>query len=177
MIKTLIDGYNLIFECGLHGKNVNSHSLAQARERLLRTLSVALKDQASEIAVVFDARRQMLSGQQEQESYNGITVLYSVQFNDADEMIEHLIQKHSTPKSLTVVSSDHRLHKAAAKRKASACDSDYWWDKITEVERNPFRIADDEKPKPLLSESELEQFKSAVENEIMDDDDDWMTIQ
>jgi hypothetical protein len=37
-----------------------------------------------------------------------------------------LIRKHSSPRALTVVSSDHRLHRAARRRRATPIDSDRW---------------------------------------------------
>ena len=60
-----------------------------------------------------------------------------VEYEDADSLIEELIQKNSTPKNLTVVSSDHRLHRAALRRKATPIDSDVWFD---ELEQLPPRV-------------------------------------
>ena len=42
-------------------------------------------------------------------------------------MIEELIRQHDTPRSLTVVSSDHRIQRAARRRKAHMVDSDRWY--------------------------------------------------
>jgi hypothetical protein len=47
---------------------------------------------------------------------------------EADDVIEDLIAGHSAPKRLLVVSSDHRLHKAARRRKAKVRDSDKFLD-------------------------------------------------
>ncbi|HEY5310864.1 MAG TPA: hypothetical protein VIK18_00045, partial [Pirellulales bacterium] len=41
--------------------------------------------------------------------------------------IEELIRQDSAPRRLTVVSSDHRLQRAAHRRKARAVDSDRWY--------------------------------------------------
>ena len=42
---------------------------------------------------------------------------------DADLLLEQLIDEHSHPRQLTIVSSDHRLHRAAKSRRAAATDS------------------------------------------------------
>jgi hypothetical protein len=60
-----------------------------------------------------------------------LTIIYALGYEDADTLIEILIQKNSIPKKLTVVSSDHRLHKAALRRKSTPVDSDQWFDQIT----------------------------------------------
>ncbi len=183
LIKILIDGYNLIFECGLHGKSVNTNSLALARERLLRTVQSNYAGQEPEIAVVFDAKKQMLSGQQERESWRGIQVYFSIHHDDADELIEQLIQQHSAPKLLTVVSSDHRLHKAAARRKARAIDSGVWWDQQAAKE-HPVELPkspSEAYAQPLLSEAELDLMQQDVDNQIDgdqidDESDDWPDV-
>ena len=124
-MKYLIDGYNVIFECGLHTRTVNAASLAKARIRLLRTIESKLPtDDVAKTTVVFDAQKIPLSGQQEEGRHNQIRVLYSINYPDADEMIEELIAAHAVPKNLTVISSDHRIQKAALRRKAMITDSD-----------------------------------------------------
>ena len=128
----LIDGYNLIFECGLHGRTIDSQSLEKARHRLLSDIEKRLGAAAKDTTVVFDAQKIMMSGQQETNFFGSIRVLYSIHYPDADSMIEELISKHPSPKKLTVVSSDHRLQKAAFKRKAAAIDSGDWYDRLLE---------------------------------------------
>jgi len=61
---------------------------------------------------------------------DGMTIIYAVEHEDADSMIEEIIRKHSNPKQLLVVSSDHRLHKAALRRKSNPIDSDVWYDNL-----------------------------------------------
>lgn len=131
-MKILIDGYNLIFECGLHGRHVNAESLARARMRLLAEINAAFdENDRREIVIVYDAKKIPLSAQQEQDSSGGVTILYSINFDEADEMIEQLIARHSSPKkNLLVVSSDHRLQKAAMARRAATIDSGDWFDQV-----------------------------------------------
>ena len=56
-----------------------------------------------------------------------MTIHFSSEYDNADELIEELIEAHSVPKSLLVVSSDHRLQRAARRRKAPFVDSDVWF--------------------------------------------------
>lgn len=55
---------------------------------------------------------------------DGVIVVYAGAGVEADEVIERLIAKDSAPKRLTVVSSDHRIRKAASKRGAAAMVSE-----------------------------------------------------
>ena len=54
----------------------------------------------------------------------GVRVVYAGAGKDADTLIEHLIKKETAPRSLTVVSSDHRIRKAAGRRGAEAMPSE-----------------------------------------------------
>ena len=104
-IKYLIDGYNVIFECGLHTRNVNAASLAKARDRLLRTIREGLNSgDVSKTTVVFDAQKIPMSGQREKHNVGSIQVLYSINYPDADAQIIELVNSHSVPKRLVVVS-------------------------------------------------------------------------
>ena len=170
-MKYLIDGYNVIFECGLHGKHVSGQSVAEARNRLLREIASHVPEQQhAAITVVFDASRRMIREEMDKEFFVNIAVLYSINFDDADEMIEHLIGQHSVPGQLTVVSSDHRLHKAALRRKAKPIDSGDWYDMLMEGRLLPdgnsaSQAPQSEDPKqPLLSPEELEQLRKDVED-------------
>jgi len=59
--------------------------------------------------------------------HRGLTVRFADPGSDADSMIEQLIEADSSPRKLIVVSSDHRLHRAARRRRAKAIDSDQWY--------------------------------------------------
>ena len=172
-MKYLIDGYNLIFECGLQGRQTNAESLARARNELLQTLATELSiTEKAGVTVVFDAKKQMLSGQQERERFGKIVVLYSIHYEDADEMIERLIRQHAVPKDLVVVSSDHRIHKAALRRKATPIDSGDWFDWL---QSGADREIPDEPPIPddarrgdgsdsLFSDEEMNRFQTELQD-------------
>lgn len=180
-MKTLIDGYNLIFECGLQGRKTDAHSLARGRIRLLRTIArILAEDERRETVVVFDAEKQIFSGQRERDRYQQIQVLYALHYFEADDMIEHLIDKHSAPKQLLVVSSDHRIQKAALRRRAATIDCGDWYDELLKRAERPgghenqvdrIESAD---PGPLLTDSELAAFQDDLDQEgLTDEPNDW----
>lgn len=132
-MPTIIDGYNLIFTCGLEGKTRTPQSLERARTRLISTAASRLKDsERSATTIVFDAKRLPVKESEADSVVLGIRVMYAIDYEDADTLIEELIRQHSTPKQLTVVSSDHRIQTAATRRKATAIDSDVWWERLLE---------------------------------------------
>ena len=59
--------------------------------------------------------------------HDGMTVRYASDYADADALIEELIAANNVPRSLVVVSSDHRLQRAARRRRAPFVDSDVWF--------------------------------------------------
>ena len=126
--RIVIDGYNLIFQCGLQGKRRDSIALEKARQRAIQTISKWLGDERQRAAIVFDASRLPIKEDHNVSQIDGLTIIYAVDYDDADSMIEEIIRTHSSPKQLLVVSSDHRLHKAAMRRSAKPIDSDIWYD-------------------------------------------------
>ncbi len=157
----LIDGYNLIFQCGLEGRSRTPASLQRARRRLAGELKVNLAGPVLQrTAIIFDATRLPVGESQAIRIEDGLTIIYALDHEDADTLIELLIQKNSTPKKLTVVSSDHRLHKAAIRRKSTPVDSDQWFDQITS-----------ESPKQRANRPVEVEGKPPVEGL---DDVDWM---
>lgn len=127
----IIDGYNLIFQCGLHSKSTASDQLEKARNRLIQEIvSFGGVEVAKKTTIVFDAAYRPLAAKTNRYRLKNVLVLYADKFDDADSMIEYLISRHPVPKKLTVVSSDHRLHKAALRKKAKPIDSEIWYDRL-----------------------------------------------
>jgi hypothetical protein len=62
--------------------------------------------------------------------HDAMTVHYARDYADADAMLEELIDANHTPRSLVVVSSDHRVQRAARRRRAKAVDSDRWYSEL-----------------------------------------------
>jgi predicted RNA-binding protein with PIN domain len=121
----LIDGYNLLHVTGLVGRA--GSGLQGSREALLRFLASAIETkELPQTTVVFDAA-EAPPGLPRVVTHKGMTVRYASDYDDADALIEELIQANNVPRSLTVVSSDHRLQRAAKRRRATFVDSDIWF--------------------------------------------------
>ena len=115
-VRYLIDGYNLLHAMGLLGAAKGApNALAAARLDLLDRLHALFGDASAQLTVVFDARRVPRRGLPELE-YGGIHVRFA-QRQEADDLIETLVQNEPSPKSLTVVSDDHRIQVAARRRR------------------------------------------------------------
>jgi predicted RNA-binding protein with PIN domain len=111
----VIDGYNLLHALGaLHGR-LGPAGLKRARDQLLEMLHRAHDEEAGQVTVVFDAKHSP-PGLPAEETYRGLRVCYAVHQDQADDLIEFLIQHDSVPRQLTVVSDDHRLQRAARRR-------------------------------------------------------------
>jgi predicted RNA-binding protein with PIN domain len=118
----LIDGYNVLFALGMVPHDVKEGDLHRARRALLDLLADGLGDSVKKCTVVFDGTR--APGRLPRETiYRGIEVRFTQRREEADDLIDWLIKQCSAPKQLTVVSSDHRLIEAAARRRAASVKS------------------------------------------------------
>lgn len=130
-MRWLIDGYNLMHAAGAVGdKEVSGKSFRRRRRRFLSTLADALgPERARETTIVFDANSS--PGDFDLDTtFLELHLIFALGDESADDRIEQLIAAHSAPKSLTVVSTDHRLRRAAARRKARAVTSDRFLDEL-----------------------------------------------
>jgi hypothetical protein len=158
----LIDGYNLLHVTGLSGpeitrRDIGAGALERARRALLNFLAASLDDDARQLTtVVFDSNDAPPELPRELQ-HHGITVKYSVGYESADELLEELIRKAAAPKRLTVVSSDHRVQRAANRRKARAVDSDVWYAEVRESRRKTKVLIAGSTPQPTgpLSNEEV----------------------
>ncbi len=131
-------------------------TLERSRRALLDALAHRLTHaQAQRTTIVFDAQGAP-PGLPSRLSHQGITVLFAPRKLEADELLEELIGQHSAPRRLTVVSSDHRVQRAARRRRAKAVDSDVW------MQRLPTTIAhsSDELDPPLEEELDLQGLEN-----------------
>jgi len=129
-MSLLIDGYNLLNSTGIPSRGKGPGNLERARQALLNTLVESLpEDEVARTIVVFDASESPW-GVARETNHRGIRVMFAAKEDDADSVIERLISADSAPKRLTVVSSDHRLQKAAHRRRAAAVDSDVWFTQL-----------------------------------------------
>jgi predicted RNA-binding protein with PIN domain len=120
----LIDGYNLLHVTGLVGRP--GSGLQGSREALLRFLARSIEPkELPATTIVFDAA-EAPPGLPRVVTHEGMTVRYASEYADADALIEELIAAYNVPRSLLVVSSDHRIQRAAQRRRAPFVDSDVW---------------------------------------------------
>jgi predicted RNA-binding protein with PIN domain len=176
-MSLIIDGYNLLNVVGILGRGVGPGGLERARLALLNFLAESLE--AKEIGktiVVFDSREAPW-GLPRSVLHRGLAVQFASKYPDADCLIEELIEKESAPRQLTVVSSDHRLQRAAKRRRARAADSDVWYAELLRARRERQEKSAEtpaRPPVPLLPEDVeywLEQFGGREELE------EWMKEQ
>jgi predicted RNA-binding protein with PIN domain len=114
-MRYLLDGYNLLHAMGLLAGKVGPHGLEKARLALLGRLLGDHGSAAAGVRVVFDASRAPPDAVPE-EHYQGIHIFYALD-GEADDVIETLIHHDATPRTLTVVSDDHRIQRAARRRR------------------------------------------------------------
>ncbi|MGA2798943.1 MAG: NYN domain-containing protein [Thermoguttaceae bacterium] len=172
-MSIIIDGYNLLYMAGILGEGRGPRSLELSRLALLNFLAESLLPrEIAKTIVVFDAKDAPWGAKNVLE-HRGIAVQFASRWPDADCLIEELIRLDSAPRRLTVVSSDHRLQRAARRRKAKAVDSDVWYNELVQkrLARRKTQSTTPERPAvPLLAEdvaywvrqfggqSELEQW-------------------
>jgi len=168
----LIDGYNLLHATGILGHGRGRGSLARSREALLNVLAESLPaEERDRTAIVFDAHDPPW-GLSRKLDHHGITVYFASRHEDADSMIEDLIKTDSAPRKLIVVSSDHRLHRAAKRRRATAIDSDRWFRELMQarMERSAPSSIESVKPEGPFSPGEVEFWLRQFEIEAPKDD-------
>jgi predicted RNA-binding protein with PIN domain len=126
----LIDGYNLMHAAGLSKPRYGPGGLEKARRALLGRLAASLDEaELARTTVVFDAKEQP-PGAPSSEQYQGLTIRFAAGHEDADDLVEELIRGDSAPRRLLVVSSDHRLQRAARRRRARFVDSERFLDQM-----------------------------------------------
>ena len=110
-MSLVIDGYNLLEASGIVGGGRGPGGFERTRLALLDFLADSLDGrQLAGTVVVFDARAAP-PGLPRQAEHRGIRVRFADRNSDADQEIERLIAEHTSPRRLTVVSSDHRLQR------------------------------------------------------------------
>jgi predicted RNA-binding protein with PIN domain len=152
--RYLIDGYNLLYAMGiLHGR-VAAGGLERARLALIGLLRGALGDTASAVTVVFDAAHAPRDVPASQELH-GIHVEYATGGKEADDVIEELVRQAPAPRTLTVVSDDHRVQQAARRRDAAVLSCGDFIDLLQAARRMPPSLSVPAEKQPSLSEAEL----------------------
>ncbi len=152
----LIDGYNLLNATDIFGDDTGRTNLESTRNALLAFLAEVLAEQQrSQTTIVFDGR-DAPPGLPRMLTHAGITIRFSRRDQEADDVLEELIESATAPMELTVVSSDHRVQRAARRRKATYVDSDVWFAEIRKP-RGEAAAEPAEKP-ATLSDDDVSQW-------------------
>lgn len=169
-MSLLIDGYNLLHASGVMPSGQGPHTFERAREALLRFLAASLtEEERVRTTIVFDAREAPFNKPRTLDR-EGMTIRFAPREIDADTLIEELIKADHAPRSLTVVSSDHRIQNAARRRRATAVDSDVWCGELIR-KRNEARGAAPAsiKPQGPLPPSEVARWMEEFRVEEIDE--------
>jgi predicted RNA-binding protein with PIN domain len=161
-VSLIIDGYNLLNATGIAPRGDGPGNLERSRVALLNFLTQAIEpSERLRTTVVFDAGDDAPRGLPRTLDFNEMTVRFAAEYENADALIEELIRADTAPRSLTVVSSDHQLQRAAKRRRAKAVDSDRWFAELVR-RRNKARRSDKQhqsaKPQTPPTESEVEYW-------------------
>lgn len=123
----LIDGYNLLQATDIFPQGRSAGTLAAAREALLAFLARSLDERLrTRTTIVFDASLAP-PGLPREASHEGLTIRFAPRTVTADDVVEELIAEAADPRHLLVVSSDHRIQRAARQRGAQWMDSQTWY--------------------------------------------------
>jgi predicted RNA-binding protein with PIN domain len=156
--RFLIDGYNVLYALGLPPGPLGPRGLQRARSQFLNMLADALKRQAATATVVFDAHHPP-PGSPGEEQVGPVHVLYAIQHEEADELIEALIRHDASPRRLSVVSNDHRVQRAAAHRRCLSLSCDEFLDWLeTKPKDERRRKPADAEPRAIQSEEERDHW-------------------
>ncbi|MCO6457504.1 MAG: NYN domain-containing protein [Pirellulaceae bacterium] len=154
-MSLLIDGYNLLHASGVLAPEGRGTSLERARGALLDCLQRLIDPgEQSRTTVVFDGR-DAPPGLPGRWRHGELEVRFAARHREADELLEELIEADNAPRQLTVVSSDHRVQRAARRRDARAVDSDVWFRE--QSRQRPLSVGDG-KPRGPLSDDEVERW-------------------
>lgn len=157
-MRWLIDGYNVMHAAGIAEAGMGRERFQKARKRFLDQIAQAIGDMVVETTIVFDANKPPADFPIE-SNYRGITVVFALADASADARIERILARHSTPKALTVVSSDREVRQAASRRKARVMKADEFLDRLPTLayERRPPNPGPDPEAArhaPVLDEAE-----------------------
>ncbi len=168
----LIDGYNLLHATGIFGQGSGPGGFQRTREALLRFLAASIDEkERKQTTIVFDAA-QAPPGLPRIVTHDEMTVRYATGYPDADTLIEEILEDCSNPRSLLVVSSDHRIQRAARRRGAAYLDSDQWYHELCHKRRQAStrQSQSHEKPQGKLRKAEvdawLQEFGENIESSI-----------
>ena len=136
-MRIIIDGYNLIRRVP-DLKMRERTDMEQARESLVRELSVYKAGKSHRISVVFDGAEAIHLGGGT-EKVGGITVRFSPRGSSADQLILEAIRKKEAD---ILVSADRELTEAARRGEITSVSPELFWDKVQEEMYRRFKGED-----------------------------------
>jgi uncharacterized protein len=162
----LIDGYNLMYAAGaLDGREIRRESFHRRRRRFLSDLADALgPERCRETTIVLDASTPPADFPLK-TVHQGLNLIFALGDENADARIETLIAAHSAPKSLTVVSSDRRIRRAAQRRRARTLSADEFLDlleRFQTAKRHEVSYQNPATPRSLDRDSPLSAEEAAL---------------
>ena len=113
---------------------VGSQDGEAKRESLMQALSRYRQRMGHPVTVVFDAWRQ-IGGTQREEHRAGVTVIFSRQGEQADQVIQGMVRDFQG--ECVVVSSDHEVINTARANGAMVMTSQEFWPKLRRPTRSP----------------------------------------
>ena len=149
-MSLLIDGYNLLHASDIFPAAGAAPTLERSRQALLDFLVEALPAKVTVRTIVtFDAAGAP-PGLPREIMHRGLAVRFSRRPGTADELLEELIAAEPDPRNLLVVSSDHRVQRAARQRGASFTDSEPWYAELAKARRTQAAAAEEDGKSPPL---------------------------
>ena len=164
--KLLIDGYNLMYAIGYaQAADTRPKALESGRNRLIELLAEHLGPAANQTCIVFDAADAAPKGLAKFYQQRSIHLLFSSDYLSADECIQEILQVHSNPKRLVLLSSDHSVQRKGTAKGATVRDSEDWKQAI-ELVTSPKpngnqptdEVADPSKQNPQVSPDDREEW-------------------
>ena len=153
---TIIDGNNLLWAVheGFGEREITTEV------DLCRVLSQYFGQMGETGQVVFDGSGP--SDKSQFDAFDSLEVYFAGFHRDADSVVEEKITADTSPRRLTVVSSDRRLRKAAGERRAAAIKSEEFWQQVQkELSRRKPRRREPEEKREGLTDGETDQWLEA----------------
>jgi predicted RNA-binding protein with PIN domain len=153
---TIIDGDNLLWAL----REAFDEREIGTEIEMCRVLSRYFASTGEPGQVVFDG-----AGPADRSEFDKITnpeIIFAGFSRDADSVIEERLKANTSPRRVTVVSTDRRLRKAAAMRKAAGIKSEEFWELVRkELGRKKPRKREPEEKREGLTDGETDQWMEA----------------
>lgn len=149
----LIDGYNLLHALGVITRDTSPAGLKHARLQLFRLLHDFHGVQSPDVTIVFDAQNSPHGARAEME-YRGLAIRFAVDYPEADDLLEQLLEESPDPRNLTVVSDDRRVRRATRRRGGVVLSCGEYMDRLGRLHRERQRTATVSPDKPAAPDEE-----------------------